>query len=256
MRVAIVLLAAVVAGACGNANAPSTLSPSLPATTQPPTGPVVRVLMITATAGFRHDSILAARQTLMALAAATGEFTVTATENIPDVTADRLASVDVVMFALTSGELPFDAGQKSALADFVSHGGGFIGIHSASDTLYDWPEYGRLVGAYFKEHPWTQEATVLVEDRTDPSTVGLGASFRVSEEFYAFRDNPRPSVHVLLSLDASSVGAAGDYPLAWSHTFGNGRAYYNALGHFTSTWNDPRFQSQILGAIRWVGRRL
>jgi type 1 glutamine amidotransferase len=242
--------------ACGRSTPPPTPSVTTPGTTTPPTGATpVRVLMLTATAGFRHDSIPAARQALTALASSTGELTVTATENIPDITADRLASYDVVMFALTTGELPFDGVQKAALIDFVNRGGGFIGIHSATDTLYDWPDYGRLVGAYFKEHPWTQEASVIVEDRFDPSTATLGASFRLMEEFYAFRDNPRPTVHVLLSLDATSVGASGDYPLAWSHGFGSGRAYYNALGHFSSTWTDARFQSQLIGAIKWAAHR-
>jgi hypothetical protein len=215
----------------------------------------VRVLMVTATAGFRHDSISTARQVMAALASQSGAFTVTATENLSEITADRLANVDVLMFALTSGELPFDAAQKSAILAFVNNGGGFIGTHSATDTLYDWPDYGRLVGAYFKEHPWVQEATVTVEDTSHPISSGLGASFRLMEEYYTFRQNPRPSVHVLLSLNASSVGATGDYPLAWTQTIGRGRSYYNALGHFSETWNDARFQRQITNAIQWTAGR-
>jgi len=211
--------------------------------------------MLTATFGFRHDSIATARQVLPALAAQTGAFTVTSTENVAEVTADRLSATDVLMFAMTTGELPFDAAQKAAILAFVNNGGGFIGTHSATDTLYEWPDYGRLVGAYFKEHPWVQEATVTVEDTTHPTTSGLGASFRLLEEYYTFRENPRPSVHVLLSLNAASVGATGDYPLAWTQTFGRGRSYYNALGHFPETWNDPRFQNQIVNAIRWASGR-
>jgi type 1 glutamine amidotransferase len=138
----------------------------------------------------------------------------------------RLA-VDVVMFAPTSGELPLTDAQKAALLDFVHRGGGFIGIHSATDTLYDWPDYGRLVGAYFKAHSWAQVATVTVEDRAHPTTTAQGASFAILEEFYTFRENPRSSVHVLLSLDVASVGASGDYPLAWTQTVGAGRTYYN-----------------------------
>lgn len=211
--------------------------------------------MLTATFGFRHDSIPTARQVLSSLAAQSGAFTVTATENVADVTADRLSATDVLMFAMTTGELPFDAAQKAAILEFVNNGGGFIGTHSATDTLYDWPDYGRLVGAYFKEHPWTQDATVTVEDGAHPATSGLGPSFRLLEEYYTFRENPRPSVHVLLSLNPASVGASGDYPLAWTQTIGRGRSYYNALGHFSETWNDARFQSQIAGAIRWASRR-
>jgi type 1 glutamine amidotransferase len=211
--------------------------------------------MVTATFGFRHDSIPTARQVVAALASRSGAFTVTATENMSELTADRFANIDVLMFALTTGELPLDASQKSALTSFVSNGGGFIGVHSATDTLYDWPDYGRLVGAYFKEHPWTQEATVNVEDPAHPTSSGLGASFRLLEEYYTFRQNPRPSVHVLLTLNAASVGASGDYPLAWTQNIGRGRSYYNALGHFSETWNDVRFQNQITNAIRWVSGR-
>ena len=81
---------------------------------------------------------------------------------------------------------------------------------------------------------------------------GLGASFSIDEEFYTFRQNPRPNVQVLLRLDAASVGSTGDYPLAWVQSFGRGKTYYNALGHNSSSWNDPGFQRQLLGAIRWL----
>jgi type 1 glutamine amidotransferase len=211
--------------------------------------------MLTATAAFRHDAIPSARQVMSDLAAATGEFTVVATEDLSAVSASNLASCDVIVFALTSGELGFSSDQKTALVDFVAGGRGFIGVHSASDTLYEWTDYGRLVGAYFKEHPWTMEATVAVEDPSHPASTGLGDRFSILEEFYTFRDNPRARVHVLLHLDAASVGATGDYPLAWVQSFGAGRAYYNALGHFSETWADPRFQRQLIGAIRWAAGR-
>jgi type 1 glutamine amidotransferase len=189
------------------------------------------------------------------LAASAGEFTVTASEQLSRLDASELSSFDIVFFALTSGELPLTDAQKSALIAFVEGGGGFLGVHSATDTLYTWPPYGRLVGAYFREHPWTQTATVIVEDGAHPATQGLGVSFAINEEFYTFRENPRPQVQVLLRLDPASVGATGDYPLAWAHTVGRGRVYYNALGHFPETWRDARFQRQLLGAIRSLGQR-
>jgi type 1 glutamine amidotransferase len=221
-----------------------------PSTQQTP----VRVLMLTATAGFRHDSIPVARDVLAALAAG-GGFTVTSTEDLSSITSSSLAGYDVLFFALTSGELAFTPEQKSAIVSFVSSGKGFLGVHSASDTLYEWPDYGRLVGAYFKEHPWTRLATVVVEDTAHPATAGLGDRFGMTEEYYTFRENPRQRVRVLLRLDADSVGAAGDFPLAWAQSFGAGRAYYNALGHFPETWRDQRFQRQLAGAIRWAAQR-
>src|SRR5262245_21968481 len=242
---------------CSGSSSPVQSTPTASTTTTTTVAPApqpVRVLMVTATAGFRHDSIPAAVAAVNAVAAR-GGIVVTATENLADVNAARLAATDVLMFALTSGELAFDEAQRRAIIEFVNNGGGFMGFHSATDTLYEWADYGRLVGAYFKEHPWVQPATVAVEDRSHPATAGLGASFALREEYYTFRSNPRPSVHVLLTLDAASVGAQGDYPLAWSQTIGRGRSYYNALGHFPDTWNDSQFQQQIAAAIRWTAGR-
>jgi type 1 glutamine amidotransferase len=238
---------------CGCGSQQSPAGPTVPSGA--PDSTRARVLMVTTTAGFRHDSIGTAVASVRSLAGSTNEFTVVATEDLSAVAQPTLTSYDVVMFALTSGELPLSGEQQAALLNFVSEGRGFIGVHSATDTLYGWPEYGRLIGAYFKEHPWTQQADVLVEDQAHPSTSGLGGRFSIREEFYTFSDNPRGRVQVLLRLDPASVGTTGDYPLAWAHSFGAGRVYYNALGHFSETWTDARFQRQLAGAIRWAARR-
>ena len=209
--------------------------------------------MLTATAGFRHDSIPAAREVMTSIGSANG-FTVTATEEVSAFTAANLGNFDVVMFANTSGELPFSVDQQSALIAFVNGGKGFIGTHSATDTLYGWADYGRLVGAYFNEHPWTQPGRVIVDEPSHPA-VGVRDAFTLEEEFYTFRDNPRGRVQVLMRLDGPSVGASGDFPLVWVQPFGTGRVYYNALGHFPATWRDARFQSQMVAAIKWVAGR-
>lgn len=236
----------LVAVACSSDKSSTAPSPTIVG------GTPIRVLMLTATAGFRHDSIAAARQVMTNLGAGTGEFAVIATEDLSSISVSSLNATDVLFFALTSGELPFTSDQKSAIVNFVSGGGGFLGVHSATDTLYEWSDYGRLVGAYFKEHPWTQQAIVIVENQSHPATAGLGERFSLLEEFYTFRENPRPHVQVLLRLDPISVGSHGDFPLAWVQSFGSGRVYYNALGHFPDTWNDTRFQRQLIGAIRWA----
>ena len=218
-----------------------------------PTGPVTRVLMLTATAGFRHDSIPTARDVLTSLGPANG-FTITSTEDLSAFNTANLANFEVIMFAMTSGELAFTVDQQNALLAFVNGGKGFIGTHSATDTLYGWPDYGRLVGAYFNDHPWTQQGRVIVEDASHPAA-GVRDAFTLEEEFYTFRENPRSRVQILMRLDASSVGATGDFPLVWTQSFGSGRSYYNALGHFPATWRDVRFQSQIVAAIKWTGGR-
>jgi type 1 glutamine amidotransferase len=237
---------------CASDDAPS--SPSGSQSAQADNRPPIQVLMVTATAGFRHGSIAAAREAMTALGAGDG-FVVTATEDLEHLSAQRLASYDVLCFCLTTGELPLSAAQKDAILAFVSGGKGFIGVHSATDTLYEWPDYGRLVGAYFKEHPWTQPAAVVVENGSHPAAAGLVPRFTLTEEFYTFRENPRPPVEILLRLDPATVGSFGDFPLAWANAFGGGRTYYNALGHFDETWRDARFQQQIARAVRWLAGR-
>jgi type 1 glutamine amidotransferase len=221
-----------------------------------------RVLVVTATAGFYHDSIPTARRVLEEVAERSGDLEVVMAlgdvRSLNLLNAATLAEVDVVCFANTSGELPLDHEQKSALLDFVAGGRGFVGTHSATDTFYEWPAYGELVGASFRAHPWIEPVTVVVEDAEHPMTRGLGPSFEIAEEIYVFRANPRPSVHTLLRLDRERAGPPadlpdeGDYPLAWCKAYGAGRVCYNALGHFAATWEDPRFQSQLLGALRWA----
>jgi type 1 glutamine amidotransferase len=238
-------VAALLSG-CSSADSPTSPTPGQSG------GTPVRVLMVTATAGFRHDSIATARQVMSALAA---DVRVTPTEDLGLITAATLRDYDVLFFALTSGELDLSDAQKAAILEFVDGGGGFMGAHSATDTLYQWADYGRLIGAYFLEHPWTQQAAVVVESASHPAMAGVAARFNLLEEFYTFRENPRPRVDVLLRLDAASVGATGDYPLAWARSQGRGRVYYNALGHFPGTWMDAGFQRQLSGAVRWVARR-
>jgi type 1 glutamine amidotransferase len=213
----------------------------------------MRVLMVTATFGFRHDSIATAREVLPAIGRERG-FVITATEDVASLTGSNLSNFDVLMFANTSGELPLTNDQREAVLSFVNSGHGFVGTHSATDTLREWSDYGRLVGSYVVDHPWTQQARVLVEDAAHPAS-GIRDAFTLEEEFYVFGTNPRARVKVLLRLDAPSVGTTGDYPLAWAQTFGNGRSYYNALGHFPATWRDTRYQQQLIAGLLWASNR-
>jgi type 1 glutamine amidotransferase len=219
-----------------------------------------RVLYVTHTAGFRHGSIEASRTAIGQAASRIG-FEVVPTEDLSLISAASLRGFDIVFF-FTSGELPLSDSQKRDLLDFVRGGKGFGGAHSATDTLYTWPEYGEMIGGYFDGHPWTQEASVDVEDPDHPATRGLGPSFRILEEFYQFRAFSRDRVRVLATLDTRSVDlkaegvnrADGDFALAWVRPYGEGRVFYTAFGHFDETWRDPRFQGMLAGALSWLGR--
>jgi type 1 glutamine amidotransferase len=233
-------------------------SPSAPSST-PSTPPGRRLLYLTASAGFKHDVLPLSQTVLRDIGLRTGGFDTVATEDVSQITRDNLARFDAVAF-FTSGELPMDEGQKAALLDFVRAGKGFIGIHSATDTFYAWPDYGLMLGAYFDGHPWHQEVALRVEDPAHPATRSLAASFRLNDEIYQFRDWSRASVHVLLSLDPTSVdtNAPGvtrtdrDFALAWTRTEGRGRVFYTALGHEPAVWQDARFQQLLAGGIRWA----
>ena len=128
-----------------------------------------------------------------------------------------------------------------------------MGIHSASDTEYDWAWYGRLVGAYFAGHPQIQRATVRIEDRGHASTEGLPATWERTDEWYNFRRNPRGNVHVLATLDEGtySGGTMGDdHPIAWCQTIDGGRSWYTAMGHTSESYAEPLFHLHLLGGIK------
>ena len=163
----------------------------------------------------------------------------------------------------TTGELPMSEAQKAALVAFVRSGRGFLGVHSATDTFYKWPEYGKLVGGYFNEHPWHQKVTVDVADPTSPLVGFLAPSFAIDDEIYQIRDFEARTSRILLRLDPASVdlGApdvhpqAYGWPLAWTRSYGRGRVFYTALGHEEAVWRDPRYQRMLTNAILWTMRR-
>lgn len=214
-----------------------------------------RVLYVTHSAGFRHGSIPVSVEALRA----GGRVEIVATEDVGMLNAATLRGFDAVLF-FTSGELPVTEQQKQELLDYVRSGKGFGGVHSATDTFYTWPEYGELIGARFHGHPWVQPVRFDIEDPAHPAMAGLGTGFTKLEEVYQFREFSRERVRVLMTLDAASVDlrAAGvnrgteDFPLTWCRRFGAGRVFYSALGHFDSTWRDPRFTGMMQEALLWL----
>jgi type 1 glutamine amidotransferase len=210
-----------------------------------------RVLVFSRTAGFRHASIPDGVAAVRRLGAANG-FGVDATEDAALFTDENLARYDAVIWLSTTGDV-LDAGQQAAFERYI-RGGGYVGIHAAADTEYDWPWYGRLVGAYFLSHPRNQAATVDVTDRAHPSTAGLPERWRRFDEWYNFRTNPRGEVHVLATLDEKTYspgdGAMGsDHPIAWCQNFDGGRAWYTGGGHTSKAYSEPLFLEHLLVGI-------
>ena len=145
--------------------------------------------------------------------------------------------------------------QQAAFENYIADGGGYMGVHSAADTEYDWPFYGNLVGAYFKGHPAIQEATIKVADKLHPATKGLPDRWTRTDEWYDYRTNPRGDVHVLATLDEKSYTNAtmgADHPITWCQEYGGGRSFYTGLGHTKESYGEPAFQQLLLGGIRWA----
>ena len=264
MRVvlAAAVAAVLLASGCGSdgdeSASSSTTTTAAPTTTDAPTTtttapPPPRLLVFSRTTGYRHDAIAAATQAITELAASAG-IGVDASED-PGVFSDaNLARYRAVVFLLTTGDV-LDPGQEAAVERFVRAGGGYAGVHSATDTEYDWAFYGELVGARFKAHPALAKGTVIVEDATHASTAGLPARWTRTDEWYDFRSNPRPGVHVLLRVDPGSYSGStmgADHPIAWCHAVDRGRSWYSAMGHPAEAYAEPAFRAHLLGGLRYA----
>jgi len=217
------------------------------------------ILYFTRSAGYRHEVIPVSREILKQIGEIAPRFEVDATEEVAVFTAQNLRRYGAIMF-FTTGELLMNDVQKQALIDFVRDGGGFLGVHSATDTFYKWPEYGKLIGGYFDQHPWHQSVRIDVADRSDPLVAFLGASITISDEIYQIRDFDAGGSHVLIRLDPASVDLNREnvhrhpygWPLAWTRAYGNGRVFYTALGHEEAVWRDSRYQTLLRNAVLWA----
>ncbi|MEM6936163.1 MAG: ThuA domain-containing protein [Pseudomonadota bacterium] len=212
-----------------------------------------RILAFSKTEGFRHGSISSALTAIETLGAQHG-FAVDATEDATAFTDANLANYAAVAFVLTSGNVLNDS-QQEAFERYIQAGGGYVGVHSASDTEYQWPWYGGLVGAYFQRHPAQQTATLTVEDPDHPSTRNLPTTLSRFDEWYDFRTNPRGAVNVLMTIDESTYngGQMGpDHPLVWFHEYDGGRSWYTAMGHTSASYSESEFLSHLLGGIQYA----
>jgi len=218
-----------------------------------------RILYFTLSAGYRHEVIPVSVAVMKQLGVMPPRFEITESQDVAVFTADNLRRFGAVMF-FTTGELPMSDAQKQALTEYVHAGGGFIGVHSATDTFYQWPEYGKLIGGYFDQHPWHQDVRVNIADPIDPLTTGVPSSIALNDEIYQIRDFDAAGSHVLLRLDPSSVDLSQPdvhrqpygWPLAWTRSYGAGRVFYTALGHEAGVWRDARFQALLRNAVGWA----
>jgi type 1 glutamine amidotransferase len=223
--------------------------------TQQVSVPEIGVLVFSKTAGFRHTSIENGKQ-MFRMLAEENAWILETTEDAAQFTS-ALSRFRVVVFLNTTGDVLNDEQQK-AFESWYRKGNGYVGIHAAADTEYDWPWYGCLVGAYFQSHPQIQQATINVEDTRHQITKGLPATWQRTDEWYDYRVNPRGAVYVLASLDTTTYTGhtmGKDHPIVWCRSFDGGRAFYSGLGHTAESYIEPAFVRMIRNAVHWAAKK-
>lgn len=220
--------------------------------TPPVIKPEPRVLVFTKTSGFYHNSIPAGAAAVHLLGVQ-NNFRVDTTASAHYFVEDSLKQYNAVVFLSTTMNV-LDAEQQTAFERYIQAGGGYVGIHAATDTEYDWPWYNKLVGAYFLSHPRNQNAVINVVDKNHPSTSFLPDKWQRFDEWYNYK-NIQPGLKVLATLDESSYegGTNGDFhPIAWYHEFDGGRAFYTGGGHTRESFSEPLFLRHLLGGIQYA----
>ncbi len=212
-----------------------------------------RILVFAKTAAFRHSSIPQGLAAIQQLGKQNG-FIVDTTSNSDLFNEDSLSNYSAVVFLHTTGDV-LNFRQQVAFERYIQAGGGFVGIHGAADAEYDWGWYGRLVGAYFKNHPKPQEANFIIKDKNHPATSFFtDTTWKRTEELYNFK-KLNPNVNVLITVDESSYEGGehnNDHPMAWHHAYDGGRAFYTALGHAEAAFEEDLFLKHLLGGIQYA----
>jgi type 1 glutamine amidotransferase len=221
------------------------------------------VLLFSKTAGWHHESILEGVKAIRGLGQL-HDFTVFWTEDAKRVFNNaELKKYKAVIFLSTTGDALNDE-QQAAFERYIKAGGGFVGIHAAADTEYDWPWYTKMVGHMFHIHPAVQSATIKVENPNFPGMDRFAKRFLFTEEWYEFDAARSTNLKYLLSVDEKTFspyakwgpkegkGMGAFHPIAWYQEYDGGRAFYTALGHLPATYGDVNFLHHVYGGIYWA----
>lgn len=221
-----------------------------------------KALLFTKTNGWHHESINEGVDAIRKM----GErnFFNVEWHEMPTVFNDnKLSEFQVIIFLNTTGDI-LNEDQQKAFTKFIQSGKGFVGIHSASDTEYEWPWYTQLVGRMFHIHPVIQTAVLKVADNKFPGLERMPASWLWTDEWYEFSEEKVKGLNYIITVDEKTydpnvkwgekVGKGmGDlHPIAWYHEFDGGRSFYTALGHIPSIYSDPIFLEHVYGGIYWA----
>lgn len=244
-----------------------------------------KILVFSATAGFRHASIATGKVALTELGKKTGAYEAIISDDLAYFEPAAIQQFDAICFLSTtqdvfsphpdfvkkmSEEEKKQAQEKTlrlrkSLMDYVVGGKGFVGIHAATDTLYNMPEYGRMIGGYFDGHPWTADKEVQIDiekgqEKHPLNAIFEGKSLNLREEIYQHREPYDPALmHTLLRLNVEKSASVqgmkrqdGHYGVSWLRQHGKGRVFYCALGHNHEMYWHPQVLRHYLAGIQWA----
>ena len=212
-----------------------------------------KILVFSKTLEYHHPSISKGIEAIRKLGMEHG-FMADTTTDATLFTEKNLKQYNAIVFLSTTGDVLNDV-QQEIFKKYIHNGGGFVGIHAATDTEYGWPWYNALIGAYFKNHPKQQEALILVKDSTFIATRHLPTVWKHFDEWYNFKSLQLDHAHILLTVDETSYtgGENGSFhPVSWYQSFEGGRVFYTALGHNDECYEDPLFLNHLLGGIQYA----
>ena len=229
-----------------------------------------KLLVLGEEKGYRHEAVSHAMATIERLGKESGLWdtvirtdTEVLTKKKLEYNAKNLNDFDAVLF-YTGGALEMNDQQKADFLSFIRDDGkGFIGVHSATITWTNWPEYGEMIGGYFDEHPWnTFAAPVVVEDASFPGIGQWPKAFTITDEIYQVKNFSRANSRVLMRLDPGKLDLKNpkvhrkdnDFAVTWAKMYGKGRVFYSTLGHVEANWDRAEMQKMFLEAIKWALR--
>lgn len=266
---AVLLMAAAPENEQPPAGAAEKIAEALPAEPFVKPAKARKVLVFSKTGGFRHESIATGKVALAEMGEKTGAFEAVISDDLANFEKGKIDAFDAIVF-LSTTQNPFQgAGNEKDLKDnlmaFVKGGKGFVGIHAATDTFYEWPEYGEMMNGYFDGHPWTADKKVHIDVEPGREKHPLAAMFEgepmeFEEEIYQFKDPYDSSkVTMLLRLDPKKSDPVGgmkrednDYGVAWARNWGEGRVFYCSLGHNHHIYWNPKVLRHYLAGIQWA----
>ncbi len=218
-----------------------------------------RILVFSKTGGYHHESIAQGNAAIEKLGSE-NNFDVDTTTDAAMFDDNGLKNYAAVVFLSTTGDV-LNSYQEASFERYIQAGGGYMGIHAAADCEYDWGWYGRLVGAYFLDHPGindtfpnVQPGILNVIDKNNNAVKHLPAQWQRTDEFYSFKKMNK-DVHVLMTIDEKSYhgGKNGDnHPMTWYHDYDGGRAFYTELGHTKESFSEDNYLKLILGGIKYA----